>query len=127
MPNNRPTSTELMSAVQAFLRAEVLPTLSGTQKYHLQVALNALAILGRELSSATQFDSAECDRLCSLLKASGTRQELNRALCAQIRARQFTYRDPQLISHLLQTAIDKISIDNPKYATYTRELVKPDP
>jgi hypothetical protein len=124
MPTNRPTNVELLDAVSDFLRAAVLPRLSGTEKYHLQVTINALGILGRELTSAVQFDAAEQQRLGSLLGAAGTRQELNRLLCAGIRQRNFTYLDSQLIDHLLQTAMAKMSIDNPKYATYVSALAR---
>ena len=120
MASNRPTSAELLEAVGGFLKAEVLPLLSGNHKYHLQVALNALAILGREMGSAAQFDQAERARLSALLKVEGTLEELNRVLCLKIRDRQLTYRDPQLLDHLMHTAMAKMAIDNPKYATYTR-------
>jgi hypothetical protein len=120
MPSNRPTAVELLQAVGGFLKTEVLPLLNGNQKYHLQVALNALSILGREFTSAAQFDEAERARLSSLLKVSGTREELNRMLCLRIRDRELTYRDPALIAHLKHTAMAKMSIDNPKYATYLR-------
>ncbi len=124
MPTNRPTNVELLDAVRDFLKAEVLPRLDGTGKYHLQVAVNALSILGRELSSGVQFDAAEQERLGALLGATGAREELNRLLCTRIRERQFTYRDPTLLDHLMRTAMAKMSIDNPKYATYVSTLAK---
>ncbi len=120
MPSNRPTSAELLEAVGGFLKTEVLPQLSGNHKYHLQVALNALAILGREMASAAQFDQAERTRLSALLKAAGTLEELNRMLCLKIRDRELSYRDPRLLDHLMHTAVAKLAIDNPKYATYAR-------
>jgi hypothetical protein len=122
MPSNRPTANELLEAVGGYLKSEVLPGLSGNAKYHLQVALNAVAILGREIASAAQFDDAERARLIALLKGSGTREELNRLLCLKIRDRDLSYRDPNLIDHLMQTATAKLAIDNPKYATYARAL-----
>jgi hypothetical protein len=122
MPSNRPTGAELLQAVGGFLKAEVLPLLNGNEKYHLQIAINAVAILGREFASAAQFDAAEKDRLGMLLGVTGTREELNRLLCLRIRERKLTYQDPPLRAHLMQTAMAKMSIDNPKYATYTRAL-----
>jgi hypothetical protein len=118
MPTNSPTSVELMAAVQEFLRAQLLPRLTGSDKYHLQVSLNALAILAREFAMAGALDDAEQARLHTLLGASGTLEEANRALCARIRERQLTYRNDGLMNHLWQTAIGKMSIDNPRYATY---------
>ena len=120
MPSNRPTSAELLEAVGGFLKTEVLPLLSGSHKYHLQVALNAVAILGREMASAAQFDQAERERLCALLGVAGPLEELNRTLCLKIRDRELSYRNPLLLDHLMQTAMAKMAIDNPKYATYAR-------
>jgi hypothetical protein len=122
MPTNRPTGSELLDAVQGFLKAEVLSQLSGSVKYHLQVAINALGILGRELHSGARFDSEEHERLRSLMDMSGMREDLNRLLCARIRERAMSYADRPLIEHLMQSSMAKMSIDNPKYATYVREL-----
>lgn len=121
MPTNRPTSSELIQAVQSFLKTEVMPALGGSTKYHLQVALTALSIVGRELTGADQLDAAEHARLRELLGMQGSREELNGMLCASIRARGFTYRDAALFDHLLKTTMGKMSIDNPKYATYSKE------
>jgi hypothetical protein len=118
MPSNRPTSAELLEAVQTFLKAEVLPALSGSSKYHVQVALSALGIVGREMAGADRLDAAERARLADLLHTEGSREELDRLLCARIRERQLTYRDAALVEHLRLTTMGKMSIDNPKYATY---------
>jgi hypothetical protein len=122
MPANRPTSVELLNAVRGFLKIEVLPLLEGSEKYHLQVALNAVSIIEREISMAARLDEEERGRLGSLVGVSGTVSELNQLLCSQIRTRGHTYRDPRLMDHLLRTTLGKMSIDNPKYATYVREL-----
>lgn len=118
MPSNRPTSAELLDAVQKFLKAEVLPALSGNSKYQVQVAVTALNIVAREMASADQLDAAERARLDDLLGAEGGLEELNRLLIGGIRERRWTYRDAVLIEHLRLTTIGKMSIDNPKYATY---------
>jgi hypothetical protein len=118
VPSNRPTSAELLDAVQKFLKAEVLPALSGNSKYQVQVAVTALNIVAREMASADQLDAAERARLDDLLGAEGGLEELNRLLIGGIRERRWTYRDAVLIEHLRLTTIGKMSIDNPKYATY---------
>ncbi|MBL8629540.1 MAG: hypothetical protein JNM81_07920 [Rhodospirillaceae bacterium] len=122
MPDNRPTSVELLDAVQGFLKDDVLPKLAGADAYHLRVAQNALAILGREIALGPALDAAEQERLMTLLGAVGTRDELNAMLCAHIRDRKRSYKDPYVTAHLLQTAMGKMSIDNPKYATCVQEL-----
>lgn len=121
MPANRPTSAELLDAIQVFLKDDVAPQLSGSDAYHLRVAQNALAILAREIEHGPALDTAEHARLTALLGHEGTNDELNRYLCTEIRDRRRSYNDKKLISHLFMTAMGKMSIDNPKYATYVRE------
>jgi hypothetical protein len=113
---------ELLEAIREFLKTDVLPILTGNERYHLQVALNALGILARELDTGAQIDLAESQRLSSLLGVTDTREELNRILAMRIRNRQLTYNDGQLMDHLMQTTLGKMSIDNPNYATYLRAL-----
>ena len=126
MPINCPSAAELTEAVQEFLKAEVLPLLGasedaregGRHKYHLLVSLNALAIIARELALGPTLDEAERERLTALVGPADTLVEANRRLCARIRAREVSYRDPPLLEHLLSTTLGKMSIDNPRYATY---------
>jgi uncharacterized protein DUF6285 len=120
MPSNLPSSAELLDAVQKFLKAEILPALSGSSKYHVQVALTALRIVAREMAGADPLDAAERTRLADLLHTEGSREELNRLLCSRIRERLLTYGDAALIEHLTLTTMGKMSIDNPKYAGYLR-------
>ena len=124
MPTNRPNNAELFAAVSGFLKDDVLPKLTGNEAYHLRVAMNALSILEREMSAAPALDAAETERLYALLGEAGTREGLNHALCAGIRAGKLTYRDPRLMDHLMKTTMGKMSIDNPKYATYVQALKK---
>ncbi len=124
MPSNRPDNAELFAAVSGFLKDDVLPKLTGSEAYHLRVAMNALSILEREAATAPQLDSAEAERLSALLGTTGTRDELNHALCEGIRAGKLTYRDARLMDHLTKTTMGKMSIDNPKYATYVQALRK---
>jgi len=121
MPANRPTSAELLEAVQEFLSKEIAPQVSGSASYHLKVATNALAILEREAIQGPALDEAERAGLRGLLGRDGARDELNAALCAEIRERRKTYTDSALVSHLMKTTLGKMAIDNPKYATYVRE------
>ena len=129
MPINSPTAAELTDAVQEFLKADVLPLLGaegardgGRHKYHLLVTLHALAIIARELTLGPALDEAERERLSALVGPAGTLADSNRRLCARIRAREVSYRDPALLEHLLKTTMGKMSIDNPRYATYLAAL-----
>jgi hypothetical protein len=129
VPINSPTAAELTQAVQEFLKADVLPLLgageardSSRHKYHLLVTLNALTIIARELTLGPALDEAERQRLTALVGPEGALPEANRRLCARIRAREMSYRDPALLEHLLKTTMGKMAIDNPRYATYLAAL-----
>jgi hypothetical protein len=50
---DRPTAPELVEAAREFLESEILPTLDDHRlKFRTLVAMNALAIAGRELTNA---------------------------------------------------------------------------
>ena len=120
MPIEYPSALELLEAAEEFLRKDVLDKLEGAQRYHLQVALNALAIVARELALGARLEAEESARLAELVGPTGPACEANQVLCAKIRARELTWRDAKLMRHLFATALGKMSIDNPRYATYLR-------
>jgi Domain of unknown function (DUF6285) len=125
VPINSPNAAQLLTAVQEFLKDELLPELTSAQRYPLQVALNGIAIVTRELELGPTLDTAERERLRPLVGDAPALTQLNRLLCERIRARELTYRDGALVDHLLRTTLGKLSIDNPNYATYQQELARP--
>ena len=48
-PHGRPTASELLDAVKAFLTDQVMPATGGQVAFHARVAANALGIVAREL------------------------------------------------------------------------------
>jgi aminoglycoside phosphotransferase (APT) family kinase protein len=48
-PHGRPTASELLDAVRAFLTDEVMPATDGPLAFHARVAANAVGIVAREL------------------------------------------------------------------------------
>ena len=48
-PHDVPTAAELVEAVQAFLREEVMPVTEGRVQFLTRVSANVLGIVGREL------------------------------------------------------------------------------
>ena len=52
----------------------------------------------------------------------GSLEELNRALCAKIRAGEMGLETAGLVEHLWDTTLAKVAIDQPKYAAYKRAL-----
>lgn len=122
MPANRPTAPELLAAIEGFLKDEALPALEGSEAYHMRVALSALAIVAREIEQGPALDEAERARLTAVLGIDGALVDLNRLLCGRIRQRVLTYKDRGLMAHLRATAMGKMAIDNPRYATYAAAL-----
>ena len=117
---DQPSAAELLRAVNDFLRERVLPQLEGHAAFHGRVATNVLAIVQRELETAPEANTAEHARLTQLLGEEDSLEDMNRALCRRIRSGELDMNTPGLMDHLWETTLTKVSIDQPKYATYQR-------
>ena len=68
--SERPTAQELAEAIEEFLGAEVLPTLSDHRlRFRTLVAMNALGIVYRELARLPPEDDAEQRELAARIRA----------------------------------------------------------
>jgi hypothetical protein len=65
--NDRPSSRELLDAVEGFLRQDVIPSAEGHVRYQARVAANVVAIVARELDLAEAHMDAEWQGLKRLL------------------------------------------------------------
>lgn len=131
MPQDRGTAEELLAGVEAFLRTDVLPQLSGGSIYKCRVAANILSILQREVALAEPADAAELDRLEALLdrKSPATHvasalDELNAELCAGIRSGALDGQRAAVFAHVKHTVQDKLRIANPRYPGLAESLGK---
>jgi hypothetical protein len=118
MAQDRPTASELLSAIADFLRDEAGPALDRAEPrlgFQMRVAVNSLAILEREARLGPAANLREHERLVKLLGRDGTLEELNRELARQLRTGQRDERDTALMAHLDATVADKIAIANPKW------------
>ena len=118
MAQDRPTASELLTAIADFLREEATPALDRTEPrlgFQMRVAVNSLAILEREIRLGHDADLREHARLAKLLGHGGTLSELNYELARQLRSGVRDERDPALMAHLEATTADKIAIANPKW------------
>ena len=118
MAQDRPTTSELLSAIADFLREEATPALVRAEPrlgFQMRVAVNSLAILERESRLGPGADTREHARLVALLGRDGTLADLTRELSRQLRAGERDERDAALMAHLEATTADKIAIANPKW------------
>ena len=132
MPQDRASAEELLGGVEAFLRQDVLPQLSGASIYKCRVAANILSIVQRELAQGDTADSAELQGLQNLLGREGRGgdkaaqlDDLNAELCDSIRNGKLDNQRSAVISHVRTSLQNKLAIANPKYAGY-RESYKRD-
>ena len=118
MAQDRPTASELLTAIADFLREEATPALDRSDPrlaFQMRVAVNSLAILEREARSGPDADRHEHDRLSKLLGRDGTLAELTRELARQLRTGERDETDAELMAYLEATTNDKIAIANPKW------------
>jgi uncharacterized protein DUF6285 len=119
---DEPTPIELLTAVVAFLRKDIAPSVSGHDAFKLRVAINALELVARQLALQAGAEALEARRLAALLAAERPLGELNRALAGRIARGEVDLQTPGLAAHLWQTTLDKLAVDQPTYASYRREL-----
>jgi hypothetical protein len=124
--NDRPTSVELLRAVERFLQKDAVPALSGPQRYHARVAANVVAIVAREIETEEDQLRGEWERLGHLLDLDEARPGERDALRADVVARTEAlvqriragegdsgpWRD-SLFAHLRQTVLDKLDVARP--------------
>ncbi len=124
--NDRPSSVELLRAVQRFLERDVVPQLDGPRRYHARVAANVVAIVAREIETEEQQLRGEWQRLGALLSRQGelpdSREALRDAvregsedLVRRIRAGEAdagTWREA-VLEHLRRTVADKLDVAKP--------------
>lgn len=110
-PHDAPSAAELIEAVREWLQREVLTATDGRLQYHTRVAINALAIVERELGLGAVQHVAHLDRLERLGVADDA------VLAAAIRAGDLDDRLEEVRSLVWQSVRDKLAVANPKYLT----------
>jgi len=122
MDEEKPSTRELVEAVKEFLETKVFPNVDKYTAYHTRVAVNVLKTVERELELGAGLAAGEKERLVTMLGLDGTLRSLNTELCRRIRENEQDMQDPALISHLHQTTMGRLSIDNPRYSAYLKAL-----
>jgi hypothetical protein len=115
MAQDRPTAAELVEAVREFLERDVMTATEGRVQYHTRVAVNALAMIERELTIGAGFAEAERARAVALLGDDADLGDLERALAAGIRDGSLDDRSEAVRAHVRETVREKLLVANPGY------------
>jgi len=115
--HSHPTAAELLDATIEFLTDTITPAVPVEQAFHLRVALNALAMVRRELESTgddaglTGDDVAHRSRLAAIGYANDA------ALAAALRAGEVPADQlSQVRASLLADAEARLRVVNPRFA-----------
>ena len=121
--SGHPQAADLVDAVRTFLQ-EIEASLVGREAFHAKVAGNVLAIVERELRQRPE--RVEGEALARLLGYEAPLADLRAAACAALRDGRLATDTPGLLDGLINAALAKLAVDNPKFSTY-RRLTEPKP
>lgn len=107
--HDRPTATELVAAVREFLERDVFPSVEGRVQFHTRVAMNALAMVERELELGPEQAAQHARDLAAL----GVADEAE--LAAAIRSGALDDRIEDVRDVVRRTVRAKVEVANPKY------------
>jgi hypothetical protein len=125
---DRPSVSELLDAVRAFLEEDVVPVLEGPRQFHARVAANVLAIVGRELVGEEGSLLAEWQGLVRLTGSASEPPGRLEALRAAVRDGTAALAErirrgeadagpfrTAVRAHVRATVEDKLRIANPRF------------
>jgi hypothetical protein len=120
---DRPTAAEVLATIKDYLEGEVLPSVSGTLRYHTLVAANLVTMLQRELEQYPAAAAAETSSLRELLdRPDGELAELNAELARRLReasaGEDETTFERRTFEALLPATLAKLQISKPGYESY---------
>lgn len=113
-------SEELLAAVRAFLKSEVLGELDGFKAYQLRVAANALGIVEREIALGDAMVTLDREMAATLQIDNGA-EPLARIIAQRLKAGSIVL-DERLLSYLRHRAQLLLLIDNPRYSGLQQSL-----
>jgi aminoglycoside phosphotransferase (APT) family kinase protein len=108
-PHDAPSAAQLLEAVREFLASDVLGATEGRVRFHVRVAANVIAMVGRELQLGTELAAAHALRLAGL----GVSSEAE--LASAIRAGAFADRLGAVSDSVRATVAGKLAVANPAY------------
>jgi aminoglycoside phosphotransferase (APT) family kinase protein len=114
-PHDVPSPVQLLDAVREFLETDALLASEGRVRYHLRVAANVVAMVGRELALGPGHAMAHARRLDGLGVSS------EGELAAAIRSGALEDRLAEVSDVVRATVADKLSVANPGYHITAQE------
>lgn len=116
----RPGSDALLEAAIATLQEDLLPHLSGRQKFLAAMVTRAISVARQEVINGLDAAQSERQSLTRLYgqAVDGDLAALRRQLARDIRARKFmpgTPEETKLIDHLVEITAQELRISNVKY------------
>jgi len=114
-----PAAEDLLGAVARFLKEEAAPNLPPRESFDARVAANAVEMVRRQIMAGAERE-AERARLEALLGREGDLDDLTADLAAKVREGEMDLTTPGLADHLWRTTMDKLAVDQPRFAPYRR-------
>ena len=107
-PSGQTSLREMMVALDEWVRADVVPAVSGRAQFQARIAANLLGQLQREAQMGRDFAMRSRARLGALELSSG-------ALCAGLADGTLDWREPAMFDHLRLSVTERLLIDQPGY------------
>ncbi|ALO27502.1 MULTISPECIES: DUF6285 domain-containing protein [Leptospira] len=127
---DKPTSTDLLEAIQDFLMKEVLPQFKDKEllSYKTLVSWNMLGVVSREIRSGEELLDKELGRLVELLnknlvipptldKKKNLAHVWNVELRDKIRREKLSSENSRYWNHVKETVKEKVEVINPRFIT----------
>ncbi|MDI7219864.1 DUF6285 domain-containing protein [Leptospira santarosai] len=127
---DKPTSADLLEAIQDFLMKEVLPQFKDKEllSYKTLVSWNMLGVVSREIRSGEEALDKELGRLVELLDKNSVfpstlnekkklAHDWNMELLDRIRKEKLSSENSRYWNHIKETVKEKVEITNPRFAS----------
>ena len=124
---DHPHPSEIIAAVARFLKAEVIPELTGRTAFNTRVAANALEMMPRQLETQPAAEAAELESLNAILGADGDLPTLNAEFSRRLAAGALDLTTPGVADHLWTSTLAKLYVDQPTYWGYRAALAERTP
>ena len=121
--SDMPRPDELLTSVRDFLRNDIMAETAGRVNFLSRVAANSLDIVLRELALGPAHHARELAGLQALYPPSGgDLMTLRWRLVADLRAGLISLDNDALRSHLRQTVVNQVAIDQPGYSGFKKAM-----